>query len=63
MAQNPSLSTNIDVFHQVRERSMMGKGVKTRISSHSGELIKIVTIDEFVQKHKLSVGFLKGDVE
>jgi FkbM family methyltransferase len=65
---NPSLSANIHAFHldvnnQMGENFIMGKGAGARISGHSGELVKIVTIDEFVQKRKLRVGFLKGDVE
>jgi hypothetical protein len=62
------LSANVHAFYfdvsdETGERAVMGQGPGARISSHSGELVKIVTIDEFAHKHDLSVGFLKGEVE
>jgi hypothetical protein len=68
LAQNPLLSTNVHAFQvgvsdHKGKSTVVGNGPGARMSSHSGELVKIVTIDGFVQKHNLSVGFLKGDVE
>jgi hypothetical protein len=40
-----------------------GRRVGVQISNGPGELVLITTIDAFVQKHNLSVGFVKADVE
>jgi FkbM family methyltransferase len=68
LAQNPLLSANVHAFHlgvsdQEGESSVIGYGAGAKISGQAGKLVKIVTIDNFVQKHNLSIGFMKGDVE
>jgi FkbM family methyltransferase len=68
LANNPALSANVQAFHvgvsdQEGESSVTGYGAGARISGQVGELVKIVTIDKFVQMHNLSIGFLKADVE
>jgi FkbM family methyltransferase len=68
LVRNPSLSGNVRAFHvgvsdQEGECSVTGSGPGARISGRSGELVTIVTIDRFVRRRNLTVGFLKGDVE
>jgi FkbM family methyltransferase len=68
LAQNPLLSANVHAFHlgvsdQEGKSSVIGFGAGAKIASQAGELVKIVTIDKFVQRHNLSIGFMKGDVE
>jgi FkbM family methyltransferase len=68
LSQNPILSANVHAFHvgasdHDGESSVTGYGAGAKISGHIGQLVKIVTIDKFVQEHNLSVGFVKGDVE
>jgi FkbM family methyltransferase len=68
LAQNPLLSVNVHGFHvgvsdQEGESSVAGYGAGARIASTTGERVKIVTIDEFVHRHNLSIGFMKADVE
>jgi FkbM family methyltransferase len=67
-ANNPSLSANVHAYHMgVSDKegvaTFTGRGVGVRISNGPGELVPITTIDAFVQKHNLRVGFLKADVE
>jgi FkbM family methyltransferase len=68
LCQNPVLSAHVHAFHvgvsnQEGESSVTGHGAGAKIAGHVGELVKIVTIDKFVQEHNLIIGFLKGDVE
>jgi FkbM family methyltransferase len=68
LAENPLLSANVHAFHvgvsdQEGASSVIGYGAGTKISGQSGKLVKIVTIDKFVQLHNLRIGFLKADVE
>jgi FkbM family methyltransferase len=68
LAQNPSLSANVHAFHmgvsdKEGEGTFAGRGVGAMISDGPGARVEIITIDAFVQRYNLSVGFLKADVE
>jgi FkbM family methyltransferase len=68
LSQNRAISANVYAFHlgvsdKEGECAVTGRGPGARISDQLGTLAKIMTIDGFVQKHNLTVGFLKADVE
>jgi FkbM family methyltransferase len=68
LAQNPSLSFNVRAFHvgisdRDGESTVVGSGPGAKISHQIGKTVKIITIDKFVKRHNLTIGFLKGDVE
>jgi FkbM family methyltransferase len=68
LADNPFLSANVCTYHMAMSDSegtihFTGGGGGGMISSNSGEPVEMITIDGFVQRNNLSMGFLKADVE
>jgi hypothetical protein len=51
------------VSDQEGKSSVSGYGAGAKISGQAGKFVRIVTIDKFVRRHNLSIGFMKGDVE
>ena len=62
-----NLKNVIPIYKGVGEKSgttkFAFKGAMSRVSDDGNEEIEIITIDEFVQEHNLSVGVIKIDVE
>jgi FkbM family methyltransferase len=68
LAQNPALSSNVRTFHMAvsdadGQTNSTGSGGGARISNGPGEQITMISVDTFVDRYNLSVGFIKADVE